>query len=297
MQSLTSFFEGTIAAFSSNGDKQKQLLEQELAYNKELLGLEEKYRDNPGALDFARDRVKKLNEEKLDKIKSEFNIFNNVVDAARQAVISLLKEIARMAAVKAASSILTSIIGGGIGSAAGSAVGGGTTTSLNFGSSSAMSAFTASEGATVDDRVVNKGVSSRLSAISPSIKSAFKREGKQGVLGVFTPGEEILSIKTGEAGRYQALKKKLGIDPLKRIFAGNFAAGGTVDVESNLLSQISYSQPKANVRTVKSVPTQKQVINNVTNFSASIVTKDADSFRESTYQRQQDIAEALIRAR
>ena len=297
LQSLTSFFEGIFAAFSSNGDKQRQLLEQELAYNKELLGLEEKYRDNPGALDFARDRVKKLNDEKLDKIKSEFNVFNRIVDSARQAVINLLKEIARMAAVKAASSILTSIIGGGTGSAMGSAMGGGTTTSMNFGSSSAISAFTASEGTTVDDRVVDKSVSSRLSTISPSIQKAFKREGSGGVLGVFTPGEEILSIKTGEAGRYQALKKKLGIDPLKRIFAGNFASGGTVDVEGNLLSQLRSRNPSSTVKIGRAIPTQKQVINNVTNFSASIVTPNADSFRESTYQRQQDIAEALLRAR
>ena len=307
-QSLTSFFENVFTAFSRNGDKQRQLLEQELAYNKELLGLEEKYRNNPGGLDFARERVKKLNEEKLDKIKSEFNIFNRVVDAARQAVIFLLKEIARMAAVKAASSILTSIIGGGVGAAAGGAVSSGTKMSLDTSSSSAISAFTAKDGITV-----SRPISDRLQQMSPAIKSAFKREGKQGVLGVFTPGEEILSIKTGEAGRYQALKKKLGIDPLKRIedtssglrplgsavrFAGNFAEGGTIDIEGNLLSQLNTSNQPVNLKMAKMAsPPQKQVINNVTNFSANIVTPDADSFRESTYQRQQDIAEALFRAR
>lgn len=87
------------------------------------------------------------------------------------------------------------------------------------------------------NRIVSPGLTSVFSKSSKPIRSAFSREGNKGVLAVFTPGEEILSLKTGEAQRYQALKRELGINPLQEIFAGNFANGGTV--EGNLLSNIS----------------------------------------------------------
>ena len=64
------------------------------------------------------------------------------------------------------------------------------------------------------------------------IQDALRKEGPRGVLAVFTPGEEILSLRTGEAQRYQALKMQLGKNPLAKI--GNFADGGTV--AENLLA-------------------------------------------------------------
>lgn len=299
---LKSFFENASNAFYSNGDKEKQLLEQKLAFTEEMLALEEKYRDNPNGLEFARERVKKLNDEKLDKIKEEFDLFNRVVATARNAVINLSKEIARLIVQQAAAKIISSVLGGVLGGIGGGVAssGGGATTSLNFDGGAA--AFTASrgitvpnykEGGTTGDRIVKKPISDRLKKISQPIRSAFNREGSKGVLGVFTPGEEILSIKTGEAPRYQALKNRLGSEPLEKIFAGNFLEGGTI--ERNLLSQLNTSTPSINVRAINGMPQQKQVINNVTNFSASVVTPDADSFRKSEYQSQQDIAEALLR--
>jgi hypothetical protein len=38
-------------------------------------------------------------------------------------------------------------------------------------------------------------------------------------------------------------------------------------------------------------------VQNITNFSATVVTPNVDSFRASQYQTQQDIAEAILRAR
>ena len=317
-QNFTNFVQEAMGSFFNGGDRERQLLEQELKYKDEMLALEEKYRNNPGGLDFARERVKKLNEEKLDKIKQEFNAFNNIVNAARTAVVNLLKEIARMAAQKMAASIISSVLGGALGNIGGAATasgGGATTTSLNF--SGGTGAFTAKEGITVPQvksqkskvksglvenfknggRIVKKKISDRLQQISKPIKKAFQREGKQGVLGVFTPGEEILSIKTGEAGRYQALKKELGISPLEKIFAGNFMYGGTAAIEDNLLGQLNFKSPSINLRAINNTSSQSQTINNVTNFSAEIITPDADSFRQSQYQSQQDIAESLLRNR
>lgn len=310
---LGTFFESAIEGIFNRGEKQLELKEQELQYREELIDAENKYQDNPSGLDFARDRIKKLNEEKLDKIRNELNLFNTVVNAARQAVINLLKEIARMAAQKLAAKIIGTVFSS---FSSGVNAGSGATTSLNF--DSGASTFSASEGITVPNfksggRIVDKKIRTRLTgsprqldmsvsnylrSTSPAIDDAFNREGSKGVLGVFTPGEEILSIKTGEAGRYQALKQKLGLDPLKRIFAGNFATGGTVDIEKNLLSQLpSISTPVSltgigNQRS--NIPTSVQ---NITNFSATVVTPNADSFRASSYQTQQDIAEALLRAR
>ena len=118
-------------------------------------------------------------------------------------------------------------------------------------------------------------------------------------MGVFTPGEEILSIQTGEAGRYQALKKRLGTEPLEKIFQGNFMDGGTIgtpDIEGNLLRSLDITTPSINLRAVGDADNRiNNQTQNITNFSATIVTPDADSFKESTYQRQQDIAQALLR--
>ena len=58
------------------------------------------------------------------------------------------------------------------------------------------------------------------------IQDALRKEGPQGVLAVFTTGEEILGLRTGEAQRYQRLKTQLGKNPLAKI--GNFADGGTI---------------------------------------------------------------------
>ena len=160
----------------------------------------------------------------------------------------------------------------------------------------AFAFFSSLKNGNSNNRIVPSNYANAMRKVSPSVDSAFKREGSSGVLGVFTPGEEILSIKTGEAGRYQALKKDLGIDPLKKVFAGNFKSGGTIDIENNLLKSLNTSSPAINLRNIGDTPSQKSVTNNVTNFSATIVTPDADSFRESQYQQQQDIAEALLRA-
>lgn len=339
---LGTFFESAMEGIFNRGEKQLELKEQELQYREELIDAENKYQDNSSGLDFARDRIKKLNEEKLDKIRNELNLFNTVVNAARTAVVNLLKEIARMAAQKLAAKIIGTIFSS---FSSGVSSGGAATTSLNFDAGNGT--FSASEGITVPNydkggiieksrtlfnseafnnaktamdntkggffkkavsffstlknskkRVVPTSYSNYLRSTSPAIDDAFSREGSKGVLGVFTPGEEILSVKTGEAGRYQALKQKLGLDPLKKIFAGNFATGGTVDIEKNLLARLpSISTPVSltGIGNQKSnIPTSVQ---NITNFSATVVTPNADSFRASSYQTQQDIAEALLRAR
>ena len=91
-----------------------------------------------------------------------------------------------------------------------------------------------SEGGTVPNYADGDTVKSAKVANLPfkRIQEALRKEGTRGVLAVFTPGEEILSLRTGEAQRYQALKMQLGKNPLAKI--GNFADGGTI--ADNLLA-------------------------------------------------------------
>ncbi len=140
------------------------------------------------------------------------------------------------------------------------------------------------EGGTVD-RVVPTPISDQLQQLSTPIKNAFRREGNGGRLAVFTPGEEILSIKTGEAGRYQTLKKEFGISPLKKIFAGNFLDGGSI--EANLLAGLDYKMPIINVAAIESRERVSQPnTTQVYNLSSTFVTPDLDSFKASEYQIQ-----------
>lgn len=302
--------------------REAAIAQENLRYKQELIELERAYGSNIAKLEELKQKALVLNQVNLEGINLQFkslgdtikyqavdalqNFFSqwlqnldNGKELFKQFVKTVLDGIARMLMQMAIAKIMGVVLGGIGGAAMG---GGGATSSLNFDAGSA--AFTASDGITVPNykdggttgnRIVKKPISDRLIQMSQPIKSAFKREGSKGVLGVFTPGEEILSIKTGEAPRYQALKNRLGSEPLEKIFAGNFLEGGTI--ESNLLSQLNTSTPSINVGAIKTPSSQSVINNNVTNFSASIVTPNADSFRESSYQRQQDIAEALIRAK
>ncbi|MDJ0900248.1 MAG: peptidoglycan DD-metalloendopeptidase family protein [Xenococcus sp. MO_188.B8] len=142
------------------------------------------------------------------------------------------------------------------------------------------------------ERVVPTPISDRLQELSAPIRNAFRREGSGGRLAVFTPGEEILSIKTGEAGRYQGLKRQLGINPLEKIFEGNFLDGGTI--EANLLAGLDYKIPNINVAAIEgreriAQPNTTQVYN----LSSTFVTPDLDSFKASEYQIQQEQLEQL----
>ncbi|MEG3437702.1 tape measure protein [Pannus brasiliensis CCIBt3594] len=92
------------------------------------------------------------------------------------------------------------------------------------------------EGGTVANFAEGGPVKSERNSVLPfrGIQEALRKEGPRGVLAVFTPGEEILSLRSGEAQRYQKLKAIFGKDPLKRI--PNFADGGTVS--DNLLASL-----------------------------------------------------------
>ncbi|WP_144053254.1 hypothetical protein [Xenococcus sp. PCC 7305] len=142
------------------------------------------------------------------------------------------------------------------------------------------------EGGTVENRIVPTPISDKLQQISAPIRNAFRREGNGGRLAVFTPGEEVLSIKTGEAGRYQGLKRELGINPLGRIFAGNFLDGGTI--EANLLAGLDYRLPEINIRALEGRDLSAQNNTKIYNLSSTFVSPDLDSFKASEYQRQQE---------
>ena len=137
-------------------------------------------------------------------------------------------------------------------------------------------------------------ISDRFQELSAPIRNAFRREGSGGRLAAFTSGEEILSIKTGEAGRYQGLKRELGVNPLEKIFVGNFLDGGSI--EANLLAGLDYKISTINMAAIEgwervAQPSTTQVYN----LSSTYVTPDIDSFKASEYQIQQEQLEQLRR--
>lgn len=124
------------------------------------------------------------------------------------------------------------------------------------------------------------------------LDEALRREGPNAVLAVFTPGEEVLSLRTGEAQRYRSLKKALGDNPLKKVLQ-NFAYGGSV--ESTLLSTLSVSRNAIslpNITRESSVTTAgKPVVVNM-----QINTPDANSFRKSQAQIQRELSMGIRRS-
>ena len=265
---MTNLFEG-------QEQKQQQILQANLDYAQKLNQAYEKFKRNPAELAQAKNRLKELNNQKLDQIRNEFNLLNRVVNFAKQALSEFFKGIAQMMAKRVAGGIFRML---GLGFKDGGTV-------PNF-----------AEGGTIEnkqDRIVPTPISSFLTGLDRPLQSAFRREGSQGVLAVFTPGEEILSLRTGEAQRYQALKQELGVNPLRSIFAGDFVEGGTV--ETNLLHNVSrgVTIPRFDSRSLNNITTSTVSRTGVVNIN--VTTPDADSFNLSEHQLGLDIAENLRR--
>jgi hypothetical protein len=299
------FTQFTTNLFDGKTERDRALLEERLRYAEEVVGLENSNRDTPGKLAHLKNRARELNEEKLDKIRGEFNLFSRVIDLARDALLEFVKQLAQLAAQQAASKFISSILGSLLG---GVTSGGAAKVGNDYGSGAGTAAFTASEGITVGDEVDNyrtggsikqRKLSARLTQMlkrnAPGVKSAWQAEGSDAQLGVFHTGEELLSRKTGEAGRYQALKYKLGINPLAKI--SNYAAGGTIqDVGSSILSSMPLSRNRIDLSGLSSgsgapVATASKTIN----IKTTVVTPNADSFRLNQDQLNQDLIERLRR--
>ena len=294
-------------SFVDRGAIEQQELEERLRYAEELNQLENQHRDEPGKLAHLKNRARELNEEKLDKIRNEFNLFSRTVDLAKQAVMEFVKQLAAMVARAAAAKFLSSILGGVVGGVGG---GGVAAVGNDYGSGAGIGAFVADEGITVGEsnldsrfkrgnpaNALSRKISDRNTSILrrsfPGIAKAWSAEGSDAQLGVFHTGEELLSRKTGEASRYQMLKRKYGIDPLSKVL--NYAEGGTIgDVGSNILSGFSPMRPRIdlsalNSRGRNSQPTSSKTIN----LQQTIYTDSADSFRLNEDQRNQDLMENL----
>ena len=126
------------------------------------------------------------------------------------------------------------------------------------------------------------------------IQEALRKEGPQGVLAVFTPGEEILSLRTGEAQRYQRLKTQLGKNPLAKI--GNFADGGTIGINESLLAGLNYGMP-----TASRLPNNFGQTTQVSNYggdrsvTVNVTAPNPSAFNASERQIARTIAEYLSR--
>jgi|GEM_PF-5356712 len=265
--------------------RENAIAQEDLRYDQEIARLEKEYAGEPEKLAALKRQADLLNQVNLVGIQNQFkdlkgtirdvglkefqNFFSEVVkdvDNVGQLLLNLVGNFARSIADMFKTAVSSLSEGGTI---------------ENF-----------EEGGTVD-RVVPTPISDRLQQISAPIRNAFRREGSGGRLAVFTPGEEVLSIKTGEAGRYQGLKQALGVNPLEKIFSGNFMDGGTI--EANLLAGLDYSIPKINVSAIGERDRSQPNTTQVYNLSSTFVTPEIDSFKASEYQIQQEQLEYLRR--
>ncbi|MGK7896563.1 MAG: peptidoglycan DD-metalloendopeptidase family protein, partial [Xenococcus sp. (in: cyanobacteria)] len=269
-----------------------------LRYQQEISQLEQQYVGEPEKLAELKRAAEELNQVNLASIDQQFkdlggtieniafnefqNFFSSLVtdvknigDLALKMIGNIAKSIGQLFAKQAASKIFGLIFKSAVGFRDGGTV-------ENY-----------EEGGTVSNRIVPTTISDKLQQISAPIRNAFSREGSAGRLAVFTPGEEILSIKTGEAGRYQGLKKEFGVNPLEKIFAGNFLDGGTI--EANLLAGLDYKMPTINLAAISSPNRQEPAITKNFYLSSSYQVPDMDSFKASEYQLQQEQLEQFRR--
>jgi tRNA A-37 threonylcarbamoyl transferase component Bud32 len=330
------FNQFTTNLFDGKTERDRAQLEERLRYAEEVVGLENQYRDTPGKLAHLKNRARELNEEKLDKIRGEFNLFSRVIDLARGALLEFVKQLAQLAAQQAAAKFISSVLN--IFAKSGSpAIKAGN----DYGSGAGT--FTASEGITVGEDetgevysparyvredinnyrsgggIKKRKISDRLTQMlrqnAPGVAQAWNAEGEGAQLGVFHTGEELLSRKTGEAGRYQALKRMYGFNPLDKIgraetrrFTAHvpyakryplgrpqvFKDGGTVG--DNILATIPrVSSPRLDLSGLSEVRGQRSEVRRAVTINTTVVTKDADSFRLNQDQMNQDLVERMRR--
>ena len=344
------FTQFTTNLFDGSQGRSNALLEERLRYAEELNQLEKQYQDEPGQLAHLQNRAKLLNEQKLDKISGEFNIFKRVIDLAGQALLEFTKQLVAMVAQQAAAKFISSILGSALGGIGGSVASVGNDYG---GGASGASAFVADKGITVGSRyevagsgygknllptthyllpnygrggnIKSRKVSDRLTnylrTYATGVRSAWRAEGEGAQLGVFHTGEELLSRKTGEAGRYQALKAKYGFNPLAKLLGSryevvgsgyeknllpttyypllNYSQGGTVgqfDAEKNMLSGFSSGKTRIDLSGLSEGRRGNSSVSKNFTLNQTIVTPNADSFRLNADQRNQDLLESYKRS-
>lgn len=293
-QVTTNFFDGKL-------EQDRALLEERLRYAEEVVGLENQYREEPGHLAHLKNRARELNEQNLDKINGQFNVFTRGVDLAKQALSEFIKQLAAMAAQQAAAKFISGIVD----FAANSFGGGKNFDKVKLNKAPKVKAFKADKGATVGDEVSNyrtgggiksRKISDRLTQIlrqnAPGVAQAWNAEGEGAQLGVFHTGEELLSRKTGEAGRYQALKRMYGFNPLDKI--GVFAGGGTVG-ENILATMPQMRSPRIDLSGLREARGNPSRVVPTVNVHTTVVTPNADSFRLNQDQMNQDLVERMRR--
>ncbi|MFZ9737742.1 MAG: tape measure protein [Prochlorotrichaceae cyanobacterium] len=289
--------------------EENALLQEQIRYEQEVLALRERYRDQPDVLGRMLDQAAQLNQVNLQNIDTQFKDLGETIaevaedalgqffedifsgtksagEAFRNLAQSILRYFAQMAARNLARGIFSKLggaFGGFLGGGGGAA----------FTSPAGWSGF--AYGGTVPnyaegDRVVPDTIAEVMRSLVPGVDAGFRREGSRAALGIFTPGEEILSLKTGEAQRYQLLKRSLGKNPLQAIMSGSFAYGGTVGINPDILTgDLGIRSPLVPVSSVLQMQSQRSSTGggNVT-INYEIKTPDANSFRRSQYQIDKD---------
>lgn len=311
----------TTNLFDGKAQSDRADLEERLRYAEERNQLQNQYSEEPGKLAHLKNRARELNEEKLDKIRGEFNLFSQVIDLTRGALLEFVKQLAQLAAQQAASKFISSVLNVFTNAATPKAAKVGN----DYGSGAGTAAFIANQGITVGQydsggsitqRKLTPRVTSLLKDNYPGVAKAWNAEGEGAQLGVFHTGEELLSRKTGEAGLYQGLKRLYGANPLRqymrlahpspkglagaskallsRLRVDNYSGGGTIpDVGKSISS--GFRTPRVNVPQLNSKSNFNTVASKTINIKTTVVTPNADSFRLNQDQLNQDLIQRMQR--
>ena len=153
-----------------------------------------------------------LNNAKLDKVKQEFSVFNNVVNVVKQAVIDFGKAMVQTLAKIAAQKAIASIFGGAF------SQGGEVGEVKNFSQGGKVAEITDVANFANGGIITNKAV-----------RRAMTREGQGAIPVVAHKGEYILSTRNGDSQLFQALRRNGKWREIKQQYhVPNYALGGVV---------------------------------------------------------------------
>lgn len=195
-------------------------------FGEQLLSLQEKYAEDPEGLRLATERLKELNDTKLDGLKNEFSLLKGILGGVKDAVFEVMQSIAKMLIQKGVEKLLGGILGGagGGGGAIGSAIG----NAILGNKANGGTIGTYASGGTI-------GCYSEGGSIMSGIDKAMTKErsmsrGRKAIPIVAHEGEEVLSTLNNDAQFFRKLKKTGAWESLKdgKGVGGNYYNGGTV---------------------------------------------------------------------
>jgi tape measure domain-containing protein len=200
-------------------------------FGQDLLQIQEQYAEDPAGLAAATERLKELNEAKLDNVSKEFSTLANVLGAVKDAVLEVAGSIAKLLIQKGVEKVLGGILGGASGGTGGigQSIGNGLAGLFGGGKYAGGTVGAYANGGMVGSYL--KG-----GAVADTFKNVMdveeRRSGKKAIPIVAHEGEEVLSTLNKDAQYFRMLQSTGQWDAMKE-GKSNFYSGGTVGKASS----------------------------------------------------------------